>query len=404
MRHTGGNNAFLAGEIEEARLYDRALSAEEVASSFRAGVDSVPLEAILAVMTPEQRQEREEKLESLSRLRLSIPRYYASEVAYAANPRTPEPTFVLLRGDIEKQGERVSAGGIAAVRTPSPEWGLSVDAAEGDRRAKLAEWIVSADNPLTARVMVNRVWHYHFGRGLVATPNDFGFNGGAPTHPELLDWLAAEFVRSGWSVKHLHRLIVTSAAYRQSSRFDAKAASIDADNRWLWRFPPRRLEGEAVRDAMLAVSGELNLTMGGPSFRPFKVRVFNSNFYDLLDPEGPEFQRRTVYRMNVGSAKNPLLEAFDCPDPSVKTPQRGSTTTPLQALGLMNGTFVLRQARHLAQRVAGDADPVESLYRLTFGRLPSASEKTVAANLVREHGMDSLCWVLLNASEFLYMR
>jgi hypothetical protein len=404
MRHSGGNNAFLAGEIEEARLYDRALSAEEVTSSFRAGVDSLPLEAILAVMTPEQREQREEMLDSLSRLRLSIPRYYSAELAYAANPRTPEPTFVLLRGDIEKQGERVSAAGLSAIKTPSPEWGLAVDAAEGDRRLKLAEWIASADNPLTARVMANRVWQYHFGRGLVATPSDFGFNGGAPTHPELLDWLATELVRSDWSIKHLHRLIVTSATYRQSSRFDAKAASIDADNRWLWRFPPRRLEGEAVRDAMLAVSGELNLTMGGPSFRPFKVRVFNSNFYDLLDPEGTEFQRRTVYRMNVGSAKNPLLEAFDCPDPSVKTPQRGSTTTPLQALGLMNGSFVLRQAKNLAKRVGQAADPVEAVYRLTFGRSPSASEKRAAAKLVGEHGLESLCWVLLNASEFLYLR
>src|SRR2546430_10870888 len=130
---------------------------------------------------------------------------------------------------------------------------------------------------------------------------------------------------------------------------------LDAENRWLWRFPSRRLEGEAVRDAMLAVSGELNPALGGPSFRPFIIRVFNSTFYTMTDPETPEFQRRTVYRMNVGSAKSPLLEAFDCPDPSVKMPQRGATTTPLQALGLMNGSFVLRQAHRFAERVKPDA-------------------------------------------------
>src|SRR5436309_3216786 len=169
--------------------------------------------------------------------------------------------------------------------------------------------------------MVNRIWHYHFGRGLVATPNDFGYNGGQPSHPELLDWLASEFIRSGGSLKQLHRLIVLSGVYRQSSHFSAKAAAVDADNRLLWRFPGRRLEGEAVRDAMLAVSGELNRAAGGPSFRPFVVRVFNSNFYDLTDPKGPEYQRRTVYRMIVGSARSPLREAVACRDPSVKTPQ-----------------------------------------------------------------------------------
>src|SRR5262249_16407742 len=147
-------------------------------------------------------------------------------------------------------------------------------------------------------------------RGIVATPNDFGFNGERPTHPELLDWLASEFIARGWSVKKLHKLIVTSATYQQSSAYDVKAAKQDADDRLLWRFAPRRLEAEAVRDAMLASAGRLNDAVGGPSFRPFTVTVFNSHFYTLTDPDEPEYNRRTLYRINVESAKSPLLEAF----------------------------------------------------------------------------------------------
>jgi hypothetical protein len=257
--------------------------------------------------------------------------------------------------------------------------------------------------------MVNRIWHYHFGTGLVATPNDFGYNGERPTHPALLDWLASEFVAKGWSVKKLHKLILLSATYRQAATFDARAAEVDADNRLLWRFAPRRLEGEAVRDALLSVGGLLNDAAGGPSYRPFTVTIFNSHFYTLLDEDRPEFNRRTVYRINVNSARNPLLESFDCPDPSTKTPRRAVTTTPLQALGLMNNPFVLRAAKVFAQRVqkeTGDdaAKQVRHAYRQALGREPTAKETERAAKLVREHGLQELCWVLFNASEFLYVR
>jgi hypothetical protein len=410
-RHTGGGNAFLAGEIEEARLYGRALSAEEVTASFRAGVERVPLDALLAALTPEQRARRQKRIEQLSerRGRLAGLKPAAAPLAYAASPRKPEPTFVLTRGDVEKPAERVSAGGLSAVRAPAFEWGLSVDAPEGERRRKLADWVAHPDNPLTPRVMANRVWQYHFGQGLVHTPSDFGFNGGLPSHPELLDWLASELTSSGGSLKHLHRLIVLSGTYRQSSRFTAKAAAKDADNHWLWRYAPHRLEGEAVRDAMLAVSGKLNPTLGGPSFRPFTVQVFNSTFYTLVDRDSPDFNRRTVYRMNVGSAKNPLLESFDCPDPSVKTPRRGVTTTPLQALELMNSSFVVRQSRELANRVKREAGAsadvrIARAYRIALGRAPSSAEALAAAKLAKEHGLESVCWVLLNASEFLYVK
>ena len=260
----------------------------------------------------------------------------------------------------------------------------------------------------TARVIVNRVWHYHFGTGLVATPNDFGRNGERPSHPELLDWLASDFLAQGSRLKALHRRIMLSSTYRQSSRFDAKAAAVDADDRLLWRYPARRLEAEAIRDAMLQASGQLNTQMAGPSFRPFKLTVFNSNFYELNDPVGPEFNRRTVYRININSAKDPLLETLDCPDPSVKTPRRAVTTTPLQALGLMNDSFVLRQARCLADRVrrgvrprrrrAGRTGPIGSRWG---GRRPTAKSDG-RADLLDKAGLENLAWVLFNSSEFLY--
>ena len=278
---------------------------------------------------------------------------------------------------MEKKGDRVAAGGLSAVRSPSPDFGLAADAPESLRRRKLAGWLADPANPLTARVMVNRVWHYHFGTGLVATPNDLGRNGERPSHPELLDWLAADFLAHGTSLKALHRRIMLSNTYRQSSRYDARAAAVDADDRLLWRYPARRLEAEAIRDAMLAASGLLNPQMAGPSFRPFTLTVFNSNFYDLADFAGPVYDRRTVYRININSAKDPLLETLDCPDPSVKAPRRAVTTTPLQALGLMNDPFVLRQARCLADRV--QTRPAPSRPRRSIGSIASRSAPADAA-------------------------
>jgi mono/diheme cytochrome c family protein len=332
-----------------------------------------------------------------------------SPTVYAACPQPPPPTFVLARGDVEKKGDRVSAGGLSAVRSPSPEFGLAVDAPESIRRRKLAEWIADPVNPLLARVMVNRVWHYHFGTGLVATPNDLGRNGDPPSHPELLDWLASDFLAHGTRLKALHRRIMLSNTYRQSSKFDAKGAAIDADARLLWRYPARRLEAEAIRDAMLQAAGRLNTQMAGPSYRPFTVTVFNSNFYNLSDFAGPAYDRRTVYRININSAKDPLLETLDCPDPSIKTPRRAVTTTPLQALGLMNDPFVLRMARALADRVrseaAGEAaTQVDRMYRLALSRRPIGDERARAVDLVHEAGLESLAWTLFNSSEFLYLR
>jgi hypothetical protein len=210
-------------------------------------------------------------------------------------------------------------------------------------------------------------------------------------------------------MKHIHRLIVLSATYRQSSRYSPEAAALDADNRLLWRFAPQRLEAEIVRDSMLAVSGELNRQVGGPSFRPFTVTALLTKFYHLIDDGRPEFNRRTVYRINVNTAKSPFLDALDCPAPSLAAPRRRSTTTTLQALALMNDSFVNRQAAKFAERVAVAAGPdpgaqVNLAWRAALGRAPSDQELATTIKLVSAEGLPSACWALLNASEFLYIR
>ncbi|HKP36144.1 MAG TPA: DUF1553 domain-containing protein [Pyrinomonadaceae bacterium] len=330
-------------------------------------------------------------------------------VSYAGMRVQPTPTHKLKRGDVNSPEEVVTPAGLSAIIDVDPEFGLAADAPEAERRIKFAEWLANPRNPLPARVMANRVWQYHFGQGLVATPSDFGVSGARPTHPELLDWLAAKFIESGWSVKALHRLIVNSATYRQSSEANKKALALDAENALVWRFPPHRLEAETVRDAMLAVSGQLNRAIGGPSFRPFDALKFPANAYVPVDKIGPEFNRRTIYRMNVNSGKEPLLDAFDCPDPAVKTPRRGVTTTPLQALTLMNNGFVQRQAGHLAERelreTANDLPrAIRMVYRLALGRAPTPAETQRALAAARDRSLTNVCWALLNSTEFVYVQ
>ena len=399
LRHTGAANGFLAGEIEEARLYDRALTANEIVASARAMESKlVTREQLTSAMTAEQRNEREALAAETAKLRDALKAVPTAPPVYAAVSRQPEATFILSRGDVEKKKAEATAGGLSALS--GADFGLSAETPEANRRVKLADWIASPDNPLTWRVMVNRAWHYHFGRGLVGTPNDFGVNGERPTHPELLDWLAAEFLAQSGSLKKLHRAIMLSATYQQASGVEDTVLS---------HFPLRRLEAEAVRDAMLSVSGQLNPQMGGPGFRPFKVTVSGSHFYEITDPIGPEFNRRTLYRMNIQSGKDPLLDSLDCPDPSTKTPARSMTTTPIQSLGLMNNAFVQRQCRHLAERLEKEAGPnraaqIKLAYRLAFGREPRTDESKQSIELANAHGLESVCWVLLNASEFLYVR
>lgn len=332
----------------------------------------------------------------------------ASGAVYAVTPRQPEATYVLRRGDTRQRGDVVSPGGVKAVAAARAEFGLAPDAPEAQRRVKLAEWITAAENPLTARVMVNRLWQYHFGVGLVDTPNDFGFNGGRPSHPELLDRLAGELTRNGWSLKQLHRTIVLSATYRQAAGFNAQAAEIDAGNRLLWRKSPLRLEAEELRDAVLEVSGQLNRTMGGPGYQDFHTFTNNSQFYEVFDAEGVAVQRRSLYRTCIRSGTSPLLDVLDCPDPSATAPTRAVTTTPLQALALLNDSFMLRMAERFSERLRAEAGndlaaQVDLAYRLAFARPIQAEERSMAETFVSQHGLAAFCRVLFNANEFLYV-
>lgn len=381
-------------------------------ASFAARIDDLqkrlaaePAAASLA--TPSSPSSRAHFQFELNQLQEHQARIKAANV-YAVAPKKPGATFVLLRGNPNQPGAAVTPGGIAAVSAVATEFGLSDDSSEADRRRHLAEWITSPQNPLFARVIVNRLWQFHFGTGLVETPNDFGFNGGRPSHPELLDWLAAELVRSQWSLKYLQRLLVTSATYRQSSQNRPDARSIDAGNRLLWRKEPARLDAESLRDTLLALSGELNPSMHGPGFYDFRTHTDNSQFYAMLDPVGWTFQRRSIYRTWVRSGRSPFLDVFDCPDPSTKTPQRTATTTPLQALSLLNNSFVLRAAEQLAERVHREAGPdpasqVRALWLLSFGRSPDSEEQAASETLARHHGTAALCRVLFNSNELLYI-
>lgn len=316
----------------------------------------------------------------------------------------PDPVHFLTRGDVMQRGEELQPGALS--RLPALPADLSAKT-EPERRLALASWLTDPRNPLTSRVLVNRIWHYHFGRGLVGTPSDFGHNGEKPSHPELLDWLAANLMDHGWKLKRLHRLIVTSYAYRQSSEADPKRQAIDAGNQFLWRMPLRRLEAEAVRDAVLTTSGKLDRRMGGPGYPLFKYRVVNVAIYEPLEEFGPETWRRGVYRQAARAIRDDLLGSLDCPESSQRTPRRESTTTALQALSLLNGSFMNQQAGFLAERVrkeAGDTPQaqVNRGFRLAFGRSPNAQEGAAGVELVRKHGLEALCRALLNANEFLY--
>jgi hypothetical protein len=368
-----------------------------------------------SIASPRDRDAREAEIAALKRrfsdereLDRAMKALKPLPVSYAGIREQPAPTRLLKRGDVKQPGEEMRAGALSAVRSLPSDFGLGPNAPEAERRMRFAEWIADPRNPLTPRVMANRIWQYHFGQGIVATPSDLGSSGARPSHPELLDWLSASFVEHGWSIKSLHRLIVCSAAYRQSSSFKAEAAKVDAENQLLWRFKPRRLEAESVRDSILSISGSMNWKMGGPSFRPFDVVTFNSSTYIPRDFTGPDFDRRTIYRANVNSGKDPLLDALDCPEPSVKTPRRMVTMTPLQALSLMNNPFIQREAERLAQRIlaehASGELPVERVYESVLGRKPSTNERAAALNEALDRGLWHVCWALFNSTEFLYVR
>ena len=285
---------------------------------------------------------------------------------------------------------------------------IAPTADDATRRETLARWLADPEHPLTSRVMVNRIWYYHFGRGLVRTPSDFGFGGGRPSHPELLDWLATEFVARGWSAKYLHRLILLSSVYRQASRLGPQAAR-DGDNEWLWRYRPRRLEAEPLHDTILAVAGSLDLTAGGPGYEVFLPDSSNVKVYEPKPLLGPGEWRRMIYQNKPRMRLDPTFGVFDCPDASQSTARRNISTTALQSLNLLNSRFMLQQSQLFADRLTaerpGDVDAqIVRAFQLSFGRLPAAEESAAARALVADQGLMQFCRAILNANEFVYVR
>jgi hypothetical protein len=348
----------------------------------------------------------ERQLAPLKRQLSALPRL---PTAWLGTFRQPERSYLMQGGDPQKHGPNIAPASLAVLGLVTTKYELPVDAPEGDRRLALAKWLVADDNPLTPRVLANRVWHYHFGTGIVDTPSDFGVMGGRPTHPELLDWLALELERGGWRLKSLHRQIVTSQAYRQSSAARSEAAPVDKDARLLWRFPPRRLSAEEVRDAMLFVAGKLDLRMGGPGFRLYEYQNDNVSTYIPLDHPSPQTYRRAIYHQNARASVVDVLSDFDQPDCAFTTPRRAATTTPMQALTMLNHPFTLDMANALADRVRRDmgddpAKQVDRAFRLAFGRAPEATELEAAKRFVAENDLPALARAIFNSNEMVYVR
>jgi mono/diheme cytochrome c family protein len=320
-----------------------------------------------------------------------------------------ETQCVFERGDAQRKGETVVPASLSTLAKATKGYALAANAPEQERRKAFARWLVAADNPLTPRVLANRLWQFHFGTGIVATPSDFGYMGERPTHPELLDWLATRLVAEGWRLKPIHKLIVMSQTYRQSSDDRDEAAKVDGDARLLWRFPPRRLSAEEIRDSILFVSGKLDEHMGGPGFRLYQYARDNVATYTPLENVGPETYRRSVYHQNARASRVDLLSDFDAPDCAFSTSRRVPTTSPLQALALLNHGFTMTMAEALSKRLSVATDPanydgqIKLGFTLTFGREPTASELSAAAALVGKYGMRAFCRALLNSNEMIYV-
>ncbi len=359
-----------------------------------------------AAATPADRQELNNLIEQKKAFEEQARSIENANRAYVGLFEQPGPTHRLNRGEALAPREVVAPGAIAALL---PALDLPLDVPERQRRIALANWIANPANPLTARVIVNRLWHHHFGRGLVSTPSDFGHMGSLPTHPELLDFLAARLIQNGWKLKSIHRLIVLSATYRQASESDSAAREVDADDALLWRFPPRRLEAEAIRDSILAVSGKLDLAMGGPGFDLFEP---NANYVRVYEPKEtftPVEFRRMIYAKKPRMHPDAVFAAFDCPDGAQTQPRRMVSTTPLQALNLLNSPFVLDQSAIFAERLKHEARDdmgrqVTYGFLLALGRGPTPAERNGAVELIQGHGLAAFCRALYNANEFVYVQ
>ncbi|MBI4600904.1 MAG: DUF1553 domain-containing protein [Planctomycetes bacterium] len=408
----GLRSAVLAKRIEAQAEIDALRTRREAA-----------VEALLDPAVRAERREAASRLEELQRKLAALPPprlVYAGASDFTPSgsftpPRGPRPIHILHRGDVSSPGQEVGPGALSCL--PGLEGRFALEDArgegegEGARRSALARWLTDPRNPLTWRSIANRLWHHHFGRGIVDTPNDFGRMGSRPTHPELLDWLASRLLERGGSLKELHRLLVTSAAYRQSSAHDEARAKVDAENRLLWRASRARLEAEVVRDALLAASGLLDLAMGGPSVDHFLFQDDHSPRYDYagFEPDHAANFRRSVYRSIVRSVPDPFMDCMDCADPSILTPRRNVTLTALQALAMLNAPFTVRQAERFAERLRRERPgpdlrgQIELAFLHALARPPSAMELDLLAAYGRDHGLENACRLVLSSNELHFV-
>jgi hypothetical protein len=455
-------------QAKKARLepaYKEALATppqKRTARQRQLAADAEPMikvtwDEILAELTPAQRRQRAAWRAQIHALETRLPFPVAHAWTIRNEAKTP-PTYLLQRGDVKRKGARVFPNFLRVLRDRKGR-----PRSAPPTRLDLARWLTRPDHPLTARVLVNRLWQHHFGKGLVATPNDFGFNGAAPTHPELLDWLAREFTTHGWSIKHMHRLIVRSAAYRQAGLAGVrkraasarggpsdpavlKAKRLDPDNHLLWHMPRQRLSGEALRDSSLAAAGWLNPNLGGPMIRvPLEPEVYELIFTEgerdglwPVNPDVRQHRRRSVYLFNKRNVRLPLLEAFDKPDTLTSCPIRPVSTFAPQALILINGDFMQKQSRQFASRLLRECgarveSQIKRAYRVALSRPPRQAERALVRTfltsqtaLLRDRlrarqsvalphqvppgvepaaaaALVDFCLALLNCNEFIYI-
>ena len=323
----------------------------------------------------------------------------------------PREVKVLRRGEITQPVADAVPGALSCVRDLPPRFSLDTLDQEAPRRAALAKWISDPKNPLTWRSIVNRVWMHHFGVGLVDTPSDFGRMGSLPSHPELLDWLAVDFHDKGGSLKQLHRTLLLSSTYRQSTQHNPMAAAIDVGNRLLWRGHRHRLDAEMVKDSLLFINGRLDPTMGGPSVKQFVmtpgISVTPTLDYKSFNLDDPANSRRSIYRFLFRTMPDPFMDTLDCPAGDQLVPVRSESVTSLQALALLNNPFVIRQCEHLATRITSTPElatqSINALYRLALQRLPSEDERNKLAAYAAEHGLANACRLVINSNEFLFV-
>ncbi|MCI0661679.1 MAG: DUF1549 and DUF1553 domain-containing protein [Acidobacteria bacterium] len=371
-------------------------------------------EHILARMPEDEKSRHAELKAKIRELEKQKPKPYPAARAIGEEGSKPRPTYFLHRGSIDAKGPLVTPGVLSVVSESEYEFPTPPPNAKSTwRRRGLAEWLVSPNNPLTTRVMVNRIWQHHFGEGIVRTPSNFGKMGELPSHPELLDWLATEFVARGWSIKQMHRLMMTSRSYQMASDDIAANAAIDPENRFFWRMPRARLEAEIIRDQILAVSGNLDRTIGGPAIYPYiDPKLFQSSTkrtWPGKPDDDPSTWRRSLYVFSKRSIRYPLFETFDQPNLINSCERRNRSTIAPQALLLMNNNFVISEAGFFARRLRIDAGDdvraqVERAYRLALGRAPTEFERVRAVEYIRSgpNGLMGFCQALFNINEFVY--